>query len=91
MVSTYWYVCPSIPLAHHDLTTQLGPAFTSTVLTAHHALLDILSSSTKDDIYQTLRSKAESTLDNPAKWSNLTVRHLHIENDGSVHCHTLRH
>ncbi|GIC94717.1 cytochrome P450 [Aspergillus udagawae] len=51
----------------------LGAAFTSTVLTAHHTLLDILGSSTKDDIYQTLRSEAEATLDNPAKWSDPTA------------------
>ncbi|KAL4875202.1 cytochrome P450 [Aspergillus karnatakaensis] len=48
----------------------LGSAFTSTVLTAHHTLLDVLGSSSKDEIYQTLREEAVSTFDNVEKWSS---------------------
>ncbi|RAL12471.1 cytochrome P450 [Aspergillus homomorphus CBS 101889] len=48
----------------------LGAAFTSTVFTAHHTLLDILGSSAKDEIFQTLRREAESTLDCALKWSD---------------------
>ncbi|KAF3384470.1 Cytochrome P450 monooxygenase paxP [Penicillium rolfsii] len=55
----------------------LGAAFTSTVLTAHHTLLDILGSSEKEEIYRILRSEAESVLDSPAKWANpATFHHL---------------